>query len=189
MGNINVVFDELLDLTPIKWEDTTYFRRRQRSRELYPPLLPGNILPRKAPSYEMFVLYEVLRSRNVRYSIDRLIKMSSDIKDVNNIVRKFIDTVDFDAKESLYVELAKLVAEYYNIDFKYDATDYGNLVRVWKKSGASSRQEYNFPMRRGVHKIRPSKKVDYSKYLSSDKRFLKVSEVGDIRKRALKKLK
>ena len=189
MGSMNEVFDGLLGLEPIEWERTNYYERREKAKSRYPPLLPGNILPRGAPSFDMFVLYEILRGRNIRYSVDRFIRMSTDIADVNSVMREFMKTADSSLDDSLYIQLAKTYAESRGLDFKYESTDYGNVLKMWKTSGKGKNEEYNFAMRRGEHRIQKQRRVDYSRHLKSDKRFLRVSDVGDIRKRALKKLK
>lgn len=127
----------------------------------YPEAYPGNIRPTKRPDYSTLVLYEVMRGMNVNYSFRRMVKMLSNIDEVETIVRQFVKNEDSNPDRAGYLNLADAVAQHYGIDFTYEPTEEGHMIRVWGKDN----EEWAMQLRRGENRLRRQPKRDYSKLL------------------------
>ncbi len=127
----------------------------------------GNILPSRGsapPRIAYAVLYEVAKGFGIRRSVSRMSKFyisKESIEDILTIYRRIRDTSPSPGK---YRDLMTAVAEYHGFDYKYEKTDYGNLLKVWGKDG----REWQFPITRGESRKRKSYSRDYIDALDID---------------------
>ena len=159
--------------------------RQPSTRRKYPTAYPGNVRPTASPDYSMFILYEIFRGRNLDAGFKRMVKMMTNIDDVNDVMREFISVGKANPDMPDYLKLARAMANVSSLDFTYESSDEGNIIRVWRTAGVHKNEEFNFEMRRGVHRRRNVKR-DYSRYIKPKARFLTVDEILRSRKFVLK---
>jgi len=150
--------DEMVNRTPVSRQEDYY--------KFIDPL-PGHESPSlgaESPDISYWKIYEIFRGYGIWKSLSRISKMYVDKEDFSDLLDEYRDIRSTDPSDGKYQDLARAVSRINDVDFDYEKTDYGHLLRMWDDEGV----EWQLPIRRGEHLERGTYDRDYSESLGVD---------------------
>ena len=153
MTDYGVVSPQMVDISDYIKDgdvltDTIVFRSYPHAQ-----LVHGNVFPRKGaepPNIRYAQMYEIARGMGIRRSLSRMSKFYLTGDEMMPVLKEYMRIRGESPSKGKYRDLMTAVSNVYDIEYRYDKTEDGHLLRMWGKSG----KEWQFPIRRGTSKWR-----------------------------------